>query len=76
MNSLDRKFKDFLQDRINELFLDAQKTLALPVSNEISTNLHEIGVLRGYMKGLKEIYDECDYIMKQLTEPEPLEKKA
>lgn len=73
MNSLDNQFKSMLQDRINELFLDAQMSLAVPATTEISTSLHEIGLLRGFMKAMREVYDLCDEITKQLMEPE---KKA
>ena len=70
MDSYDRKFKELMQDRINELFLEAQMSLAVPATNELSTNLHEIGLIRGYMKACKELYDECDEIMKETIEPE------
>ncbi len=73
MNSLDRKFKELVQDEINGLYLDAQKSLNLPVTPEMASDIHEIGSLRGYMKAALEIYDICDEIMKKLTDPE---KKA
>ncbi len=70
MNSLDHKFKEKIQQEINDRFLETQSLLVLPATNEMSTNLHEIGVLRGYIKACKEFYDVCDDIMKELTEPE------
>lgn len=70
MSVLDSKFKSLLQDRINELFLDAQTSLAMPPTQEIGVNIHEIGVLRGYMRACKEFYEECDHIMNKLMEPE------
>ena len=76
MNSLDRKFKITLDDFMNQRFMEAQAILCLPVSTETSKDLHEIGVLRGYLKALKEVAEESDIIMTELLSPEkPLEKK-
>lgn len=70
MNIFESQFKALLQDEINLHYLDAQKSLSLPVTPEFARDLHEIGSLRGYMKACLEIYDACDDIMKKLTQPE------
>lgn len=73
MNSLDRSFKELLLEELNVNFIEAQKTLCLPATNELSANLHEIGVLRGYLKAMVEVSEICEEIQRKLTEPE---KKA
>ena len=70
MNILDRQFKDLLQDEINERFLEAQTNLAMPITKEFASDLHEIGSIRGYMRACKELYEVCDEIQKKLNEPE------
>ena len=76
MNSLDRQFKDLLCDELDRLHKDATNSLAIPVTPAIASDLHEIGLLRGYMKALVEIYDTCDYIQNKLTEPEKKNESA
>ena len=72
MNALDRKFKDLLQQYITESCDSDYDDLVSPSI----TDPHAIGLIRGRILTMKEIFDQCNFIMKQLTEPEkPLEKK-
>lgn len=73
MNALDNNFSQMLRDELDKLYRDAQISLATPATNELSTSIHEIGVLRGYMKCAVEVYDICSEITRKLSEPE---KKA
>lgn len=65
-----QEFKNKLQDELNQRFAEAQVTLSMPATTEASTNLHEIGVIRGYMKGLKEAFYACGDIYNELTSSE------
>ena len=76
MNSLDRQLKELVQEELNQCFLEAQTILSAPATTEFSTNMHEIGVLRGYMKGVKEAYEICDEMQKKLTSTEKKDESA
>lgn len=70
MNGLEIKFRDLLRDELDSLYKDAQISLTTPISVEVATDIHEIGVLRGYMKAMVQVYDLCDKITEKMLEPE------
>lgn len=61
-------FIGMLKDRINQLHVDASLLLVTPPSAELAKDTHEIGTLRGYLRALKEVYEEMDEVVKTLNE--------